>query len=187
MEQLNDIKDFKVPRNKIPAIDSMFYKNLNFNKSNENNSEIYEMVKIPRGFCIIFNMIKFDDNPDLFKELQERTLSKENVNKLKELFEQLNFDVKIYENFTDEKLREKLKKIIEKLNSEQCVNHDAFILYIGTHGVENGFICSNTKIIQYQQIIHLFTDESVNKFKNKPKLLFFDCCRGGKIYLNKYN
>ena len=179
MEQLNK-RDFKVPRNQIPAIDSMFYKNLNLNKSNDNSSEIYEMVKIPRGFCIIFNMITFDHQG-------ARNESEENVNKLKELFEQLNFEVKIYQNFTNEKLRNKLKRIIGKLNSEQCVDHDAFILYIGTHGEESGFYCSDSKIIQYQQIIDLFTDESVDKFKNKPKLLFFDCCRGDKIYLNKYN
>ena len=71
-------------------------------------------------------------------------------------------------------IKETLKQV---LNSEECNSHDCFVLYIHSHGKDSGFYTSNNNIIQFDQIIQLFSDENCKKFIGKPKLIFFDCGR----------
>ena len=47
--------------------------------------------------------------------------------------------------------------IMDIINSEKCSDDDAIVLYIGTHGDEDGFYCSDNKLVKHQEIIDMFS------------------------------
>ena len=159
----------------IPYINDVLYK-IFFNSLIKSSASILnnECNQISRGFCIVFNMIDYQEN-----KLPSRDDAREYVWRIKDIFEQLNFRVEVYENYYYENMKEEIMDII---NSEECNDDDAIVLYIGTHGNEDGFYCSDTKLVKHQEIIDMFSNKNCLKFANKPKLIFFDFCRGGIMY-----
>ena len=134
-------------------------------------SEVYKMTSKPRGYCIIINIINFTGN-----KFEERNDSVDNVCMIKSAFENLHFSVITYYDLEYKDIFSYLNELTKK---QECDNHDAFVLYIGSHGEEEGFIASNNKVISYNEIIDVFSDIKCKKFIKKPKLILFDCCRGG--------
>ena len=105
------------------------------------DDDIYKMTSNPRGFCVIFNMLNFDGNSQL-----DRSDSIKSVSLVQDTFERLQFDVKIYQDLSGEQLKNKLR---EYVNKEECKLHDCFVLYIHSHGKENGFITANMEKIGF--------------------------------------
>ena len=129
----------------------------------------YKMTSDPLGFCVIINMINFDGKTEL-----ERSDSLESVYFISKTFEYLNFKIKPFQDLNDLEIKTRLNEL---LNSEECDSHDCFVLYIHSHGKEQGFYTSSNKIIKYDEVIQLFSDANCQKFIGKPKLVFFDCGR----------
>ena len=177
--EIQSKRNYKVPKSQTPTLDCEYFSEFNFNKiKNEND---YKMSKFPRGYCVIFNMIYFDDDEIKIVNGEERWKWKRNdadkyIRILEFVFIELGFITQIYQNYNDEQLKHEINNII---NSEECDDHDAIVLYIGTHGYGDGFYCSNKEFIKDQEIIDLFSNENCKRFFNKPKLIFFDHCRGG--------
>ena len=136
-----------------------------------NFNDIYKMTSNPLGYCVIINMVNFDGNTEI-----DRVDSIENVNLIRKTFEYLNFKVKPFQDLNDNQIKLKLNELI---SSEECDSHDCFVLYIHSHGLENGFITKNNVIIGFNEIIKIFCNQNCEKFINKPKIILFDCCRGG--------
>ena len=148
----------------------------------EQTDKIY---KITNGFCLIINIINFDG-----KENLRRDGSEENVKLIKEAFEYHGFQVDDYSDLNYDEIIELINK---KVDHENCRSFDAFVLYIHTHGILDHILCKNsfeksengeyiiTKAIHFHEIIALFKNENCENLKNKPKLLFFDCCRSGEL------
>ena len=124
-------------------------------------------IKISSGICAIINICNFNDGHVRFG-------SETSVNYIKKTFQQLCFDVK---SFSDLNHIEIFSTINELIESEECKNHDAFVLYIHTHGIGETIISSNGMRIRTNDIIKLFANENCPNLVNKPKILFFDCCR----------
>lgn len=144
--------------------------------------DIYKMTSIPRGFCVIINMVNFNGNDE-----QGRSDSVKSVSLINQRFEELKFKVIIYQDSSDVQIKNLLKELI---NKEECNLHNCFVLYIHSHGKENGFITANNKIVQFDEITKMFSNKNCKNFINKPKIILFDCCRTGKnvlilIYLIK--
>ena len=129
------------------------------------------IYKIIKGFCLIINIIDFDDRENL-----KRDGSEENVKLVREAFEYHGFEVESHRNLNNKQI---IKLINEKVNNENSKSYDAFVLYIHTHGIADSILCSNNELIKFYEIIGLFQDEICENFINKPKLIFFDCCRNG--------
>lgn len=140
------------------------------------SNDIYRMTSVPRGFCVIINIVNFNED----SERLERVNSYDNITAIKNTFEQLKFKIKILTDVTEVEIKEKLRGIY--IESE-CDSHDCFIVYIHSHGVKLGFLTTNNRVIEYGEIIKMFSNAKCPKFANKPKILFFDCCRGGKLYI----
>ena len=70
------------------------------------------IYKIKNGFCIIINIINFDEREDL-----KRNGSEESVKLIKFTFEQTGFNVIDYVDLTDVLV---LNKIDEQVNKDQC-------------------------------------------------------------------
>ena len=135
------------------------------------DDDVYKMDSNPRGFCVIFNFLNFDN-----KECESRNDSIESVSKVRNTFEGLQFDVRIHQDFSNKQFFSKLNDLI---NSDDCKSHDSFILYIHSHGLKNGFLTSNNIIISYNEVIKMFSNRKCKNFTKKPKIILFDCCREG--------
>ena len=127
---------------------------------------VYNTSSDPLDFCVIVNIVNIDGNEQL-----KRNDSIESVNLIRKAFEYLNFEVRIFTHLKDRKVKSKLNEI---LNNEECNLHDSFVLYIHSHGKEEGFVAANNKIIQFHEIYDLFSNENCKKLIGKPKLIFFD-------------
>lgn len=114
-------------------------------------SKIYN---ISSGICFMINL-QYDDESEIC------------MKNIKEKFEQLNFDIKLYNEFND-------IQIFNNLN-EMCKYKDAFVLYIKSYGTEGNIITSNKNKIKKADIIKLFTDQNCPDLIGKPKILIFDC------------
>ena len=124
-------------------------------------------IKISSGICVIIDIHKFDDGHVRFgSEISVKFIDK--------AFQQLGFNVKTYTDLNSIQIFNVINELIE---SEECKNHDAFVLYIHTHGIGESVIASDRSRIKINDIIKLFTDENCPILINKPKILIFDCCR----------
>lgn len=139
------------------------------------DDDIYKMSSDPLGFCIIINIINFHGN-----DAQGRTNSIKSVYLMNNSFRKLKFDVRIHHDLDDNQLKEMLKGY---LNKEECNKHDSFVLYIHSHGMKDGFFTANNNLMEFEEIIKIFANSTCKNFINKPKLIFFDCCRTGKTNL----
>ena len=142
----------------------------------ENALKIFENYKsypYPRGFCIIINIVNYDTDNDNLR----RDGSEESVNLISGIFKYYEFDVRIFTDLNDNKVINTIEKFI---GDDECKDHNAFILYIFSHGIKDGILCSNNELIHFYQIIELFKDQNCGNLKDKLKFIFFDCCRVGK-------
>ena len=150
----------------------------------EQRYQFEKIYKITRGFCMIINIINFDEREDL-----KRNDSEENVKLVKEGFEHVGFEVNDYCDLNDYEI---INLIDEKVNDEKTKPFDAFVLYIHSHAILDRILCKNsyernqlnqvvlTRKIHFYQIIKLFKDENCEYLIDKPKIIIFDCNRTGK-------
>ena len=139
----------------------------------EKFKDVYKMTSNPLGFCVIISMVNFDGNKKL-----ERSGAVDNVNLIEKTFKYLNFKVKIFTDLKDFEIKLKLNDLMSK---DKCDSHDCFVLYIDSHGQQNGFLTSNNQVVEYREIFDIFSNANCEKFIRKPKILLIDCCRGGKM------
>ena len=133
-------------------------------------NEVYKMTSNPCGYCVIINIINFDEDDQM-----ERSDSIKSVNLIRETFNNLNFKVKMFHDLNDIQI---ISKLNDLMNSEECDSHECFVLYIHSHGKEDGFITADGKVFNFHDILNLLTNAKCKKLIRKPKLVFFDCCRG---------
>jgi hypothetical protein len=122
------------------------------------NTKIFSMKERPRGKCVIINNVT-----DL--------LSKES-DRFKNIFEQLFFDVLLFENLTADQIETQLKAIRVNLKGEESL-----VVMIISHGHDEKVICSDGKDLRISDIVDIFSEKNCESLKRKPKLFFFNCCR----------
>ena len=144
-----------------------------------------KIYQIKKGFCLIINIINFDERKDL-----KRNGSEKSVRLIKEAFKYHGFKVKNYDDLNDYEI---LNLIDKQVNKIECKSYDAFVLYIHTHGFGDSILCKNsyvkdeanevllTNIIHFHQIIEIFKNENCENLLHRPKLIFFDCERNSKL------
>ncbi|KAJ3643995.1 hypothetical protein Zmor_026672 [Zophobas morio] len=127
-----------------------------------------------RGQVLIINNILFDMDSH-----QMRRGAEVDENNLKELFEKIGFSIEIYRNLPGEEI----KSVTEKFSQKEYENNpDVGIVIIMSHGekVDNKtvIIGSDGKGVEEEWIIRQFNNQTCALFRNKPKILIFNICRG---------
>ena len=127
------------------------------------------MKRKPRGMCIIVNNYRFDDN-----ELH-RHGAKVDEKALKDLFENLSFDVKIYPNLSACKMRHLAADIAKKDHRK----YNALIFIVMSHGgVDDTLLGVDGRGVCVADIISEFRSKESQTLKGKPKVFLFEACRG---------
>ena len=99
--------------------------------------------------------------------------SKIDVDNLKRTLEYLEFDFHLCDNFTSE-------KILEEIQRQALIDHsqsDCFLCVVMSHGNDKDmFYSSDNKEISFKQLMAPI--KSCESLKKKPKMFFFQACRG---------
>ena len=78
-----------------------------------------------------------------------------------------------------------LQQIRETLSSlsqdESLENDECFVMFVLSHGKENVVLGSDGRPVAINEFLLPFTNASCTFLKNKPKLMFFQACRGGTV------
>jgi caspase 7 len=142
--------------------------------SNDNqvNPSKYKMDHAKRGIALLININKYEPNP--FK-LEEREWSIKDVENLKKTLEYLEFDIELVENSSKSQIGECLKKIATNINNQ---HFDCFLCVVMSHGNGDNFVTSNSELMSFEEIMAPI--KSCPTLLNKPKMFFFQACRGEK-------
>lgn len=128
------------------------------------------MSSYPRGICLIVNNVHFQTGSSLPGGDADEKL-------LRDLFQELNFDVVVKRDLTGDEIRNTAEQFAAKDHS----NYDAFVFYILSHGGENDVIYGvDWRTISVSELVRLFTAANCPTLQDKPKLFFIEACRGGR-------
>lgn len=87
---------------------------------------IYRMLADPRGFCLLFNIHDF--TTDAYEKREGSTVE---ANRLRDVFTELHFTVKLFENSDSATMKDMLRKYSK---DPQLKMHEAIIVIVLTHG-----------------------------------------------------
>jgi len=120
-----------------------------------------------RGIALVINIKIYNQDKQ-----RERVWSEPDVGNLKKTLEYLEFDLRFCENLKANEIRDKIKEIAEIDHKDS----DCFLCVVMSHGNEEKIIASDSEEISFKEIMAPFKEcASLN---NKPKLFFFQACRG---------
>jgi len=135
-----------------------------------NETRKYDMNHAERGVALVINMQNYDA-PNPFK-LKERKWSDKDVENLKKTLGYLEFKVILSLDST--------KSEIERVLQEQAdLDHsksDCFLCVVMSHGNEDKIVTRDNLEMSYKEIMEPI--KMCKSLENKPKLFFFQACRG---------
>lgn len=146
----------------------------------------YNMNHQHRGIALIFNHEFYQNN-----RRSRRKGTVEDRERLAAILDELNFDVRIFNDFRWDDMFAALKIGKNGINFFGLLSYDLWIIVslfdhsdndclvitIMTHG-EVGKISSFDKEYTLTQITSFFTDEACPTLKGKPRIFFIQACRG---------
>ena len=123
----------------------------------------------PLGMCLIINNTSFSDETD------NRDGAENDDKRLKDLFEELGFVVKIEKDLTWEEMHKVSKNVADVDHS----NFDAFVCIIMSHGGEGDAVYGvDGRPVRIEDILREFKAINCATLRGKPKLFFIQSCRG---------
>ncbi|XP_053195981.1 caspase-6-like [Scomber japonicus] len=131
-------------------------------------AEEYKMNNKRRGLALIFNQEHFYWMPRRFGTNADR-------HNLERRLKELNFDVKVYENYKKEKVWNKICEASEADHSDA----DCFLLIFLSHGEQDHVFAFDDKI-SIPDITALFKGDKCKSLVGKPKIFVLQACRGDK-------
>ena len=72
-----------------------------------------------------------------------------------------------------------LKRIRGKIEDKE--SNDGLIFYYSGHGIKDKIVLSNGSYFEIQNIVDTFDGKECVQLRNKPKIMIYDCCRGGNV------
>ncbi|XP_064458588.1 caspase-7-like [Ornithodoros turicata] len=135
--------------------------------------EVPEDIKYKIGhehepLCLIFNCQEFPDDPD-----RNREGSDLDVNRIRNVFKRLGFNVKVENDREASQMEMKLKEVATDRNR---INDDCFVCFVLSHG-KRGEISTKDGSIKLRGLVDPFMAEEAAHFRKKPKIFFVQACQ----------
>ncbi|XP_076451833.1 uncharacterized protein LOC143287605 [Babylonia areolata] len=141
---------------------------------NQMKDKSYRMVGMPRGQALIINVNEVLEKPPR----RGTDIDRDN---LKNLLEQLHFQVTIYndqDDLTAVGMADKLRAFARK---PEHTSADACVICLLSHGEEGYMFGTDGKKIPLDEVFLLFDNRHCPTLLNKPKVFFIQACRGGML------
>jgi len=132
----------------------------------------YNMNHRERGIALVINMQNYDA-PNPFN-LKERKWSVKDVESLKKTLAYLEFKVILSLDSTKSQIEKVLQEQAERDHSES----DCFLCVVMSHGNEDKIVTRDNQEMSFEEIMAPI--KLCPTLINKPKLFFFQACRGDK-------
>jgi hypothetical protein len=130
----------------------------------------YKMDHEKRGTALVINIRSYENDKLKNREIK----SKIDVVNLRRTLEYLEFDFKLCDNFKAEEIEQEIQRQASQINHSQS---DCFLCVVMSHGNDKDmFYSSDNKEISLELI--MYPIKSCPTLMNKPKLFFFQVCRG---------
>lgn len=136
--------------------------------ANTDEDFVYSMRCKPHGWCLIVNNVDFE-------YLKRRGGSDLDAEKLKGLFTQLQYKVKMVRNQTGKQLKETLLQFA-KSNDHSAA--DSVVVCLLSHGLEGQIYGVDGVLVSIPDLLALFNGYMAKDLIGKPKLFFIQACRG---------
>jgi len=133
-------------------------------------AKMYNMDHAKRGIALVINIRTYNPNP--FK-LDERVWSGPDVENLKKTLEYLEFELRLHQDLTANEIRDEIQKIA----NEDHTNSDCFLCVVMSHGNKDKIVASDSEEISFEEIMAPIKSKC-SSLENKPKMFFFQACRG---------
>jgi caspase 7 len=130
----------------------------------------YKMNHKKRGVALVINIRSYDA-PNPF-ELKERVWSVKDVENLKKTLNYLEFQVILCNNIA----KSELEQVMREQSLVNYKNSDCFLCVVMSHGNKEKIVTSDNQEISFEDIMAPI--KSCVSLENKPKLFFFQACRG---------
>ena len=142
--------------------------------ANINNVKIYDMNHEKRGIALVINISQYD--PTLINEEnpKERVWSKKDVENLTHTLKKLEFDLIKEENLT----KSELENLLDEQTEKSHENYDCFLCVVMSHGIDDHIVTRDNQLISFAEIMAPI--KSCPTLIGKPKMFFFQACRGDK-------
>lgn len=134
------------------------------------DAECYNMNHKNRGKCVIFNHEEFES-------FDKREGTAADASRLEKTFEKLGFDVDVHTDLTHVAIMNE----IDKLSRFDHKDNDCLCVIVLSHGLHNDLICAKDAAYKSDKIWKPFTADRCASLAGKPKLFFFQACRGDKL------
>ncbi|XP_071109941.1 uncharacterized protein [Haliotis cracherodii] len=130
--------------------------------------DCYKMDSEPRGLCYIFNNKHFDRR-------KPRIGTEKDRDRLEKVWKTLQFEVKTFDDLKKQEMEEKLQELA---TLDVHKDNDCVVVFFLTHG-ENGAVQgTDNEWLTFDSIISPFKVARCPSLAGKPKLFFFQSCRG---------
>ncbi|XP_044178990.1 uncharacterized protein LOC114974816 [Acropora millepora] len=124
------------------------------------------------GYCVIINNRQFQGNEMTYREGSER-----DVERLRNLFESLRFEVIIKRDLK----RDQIEGVAQEYGGKKHDKFVAFVLIIMSHGDDEDCILGvDNKPVSVRALMREFKAEKCPSLKGKPKILIIQTCRGSR-------
>ena len=135
----------------------------------EKDATHYNMSHRLRGKCLVFNHTTFGPGMG-----PPREGSSVDVDTVEKAFTMLGFDVQTCPDYTYDDIMD----AITHLSDEDHNDADCVCVFVMTHGHTNGMIYAKDRPYETSDIWRSFTADNCSSLTGKPKLFFFQACRG---------
>jgi len=136
--------------------------------------QVYENFSQPKGFCLIINNRQFDRTST---DLDFRAGSDKDAGNLERLFTLMGYSVQVLVDLASEAFQDALDSFADDERHSQC---DSAVVCILSHGQKMGVYATDGLVIRFTEILDCFDGVRCPGLVNKPKLFFFQACRGNK-------
>nr|ABY87390.3 caspase [Haliotis diversicolor]AEJ83921.1 cysteine aspartic acid-specific protease [Haliotis diversicolor] len=132
----------------------------------------YKMDSEPRGLCYIFSNKTFEDKPK-----QTRIGTEKDRDALTEVWKKLHFEVESFDDFKAEGMETRIKELAKMDHTV----YDCVVVIFLTHGRDGAVEGSDNEWLDVSTITSYFMPSVCPSLASKPKLFFFQSCRGKEI------
>lgn len=134
-------------------------------------SNAYKMDTDPRGLVCVINYKNFANEPSM-----TRNGSEHDVTNLENLFTQMGYKVNCQSDLTEDETKAYLRSV---RTSQDLKRVSCLVMFIMSHGIaRQTFYTSDMRLMTTEWVTKLFYNKECPNLKGKPKLFFFNFCRG---------
>lgn len=141
----------------------------------EKSVDVYEINYNEPGRVFIFANYIFSNT-----KLPNLPLMLQDVSRIKNVFEDLHYEIISYLNRTSEEIND----ILMNISKSDFKNDSCVIIFIDSHGELDSIFGTDCNAIHTQKFFDTF--KKIDSLKMKPKLFFADSCRGNGIMTKQF-